>query len=52
MKYGFYYRNDKDQEIILKTEDMSRLSAAIYFAKVKKLPLKEFLKIFGVKTLL
>lgn len=52
MKYGFYYRNDKDQEIIGRTEDLSRLSAAHYFAKRKNLPLKKFLEIFAVKTIL
>jgi len=52
MKYGFYYKNDKDQEIIGKTEDLSRLSAAEYFAKRKKLPLKKFLEVFGVKVIL
>jgi hypothetical protein len=52
MKYGFYFKNSKKQEIIGKTEDLSRLSAAMYFAKMKNLPLKEFLKVFGVKTIL
>lgn len=52
MRYGFYFKNSKKQEIIGKTEDLSRLSAAKYFAEMKNLPLKEFLKIFGVKTIL
>jgi len=51
MKYGFYFRNDTNQEIIGKTVDLSRLSAAKYFAKRKNLPLKEFLEIFGVKII-
>ena len=52
MKYGFYFKNSKNQEIIGKTADLSRLSAAKHFAKMKNLPLKEFLKIFGVKTII
>jgi hypothetical protein len=52
MKYGFYFKNSKKQEIIGKTNDLSRLSAAKHFAKVKNLPLKEFLKVFGVKSIL
>ena len=52
MRYGFYFKNDKDQEIIGKTVDLSRLSAAKHFAKRKNLPLKEFLKVFGVKTII
>ena len=52
MKYGFYFKNSKKQEIIGKTEGLSRLNAAKHFAKVKNLPLKEFLKVFGVKTIL
>jgi hypothetical protein len=51
MKYGFYFKNSKKQEIIGKTESLSRLNAAKHFAEVKKLPLKEFLKVFGVKTI-
>jgi hypothetical protein len=52
MKYGFYFKNSKKQEIIGKTEDLSRLSAAKHFAAKKNLPLKEFLKVFGVKTII
>jgi hypothetical protein len=52
MRYGFYFKNSKKQEIIGKTEDLSRLSAAKYFAAKKNLPLKEFLKVFGVKTIM
>jgi len=52
MKYGFYFRNDTTQEIIGKTVDLSRLSAAKHFAKRKNLPLKEFLKLFAVKTVM
>jgi hypothetical protein len=51
MKYGFYYRNSTKQEIIGKIISNSRLKAAQYFAKLKNLPLKDFLKVFGVKTI-
>lgn len=48
MKYFFYSRGDDKKEPISKTETDSRLSAAKFFAKLKQLPLKTFLKIFGV----
>jgi len=51
MRYGFYFRNDPHQEIIDKTIAFSRLSAAKLFASRKKLDLKSFLKICGVKKL-
>ena len=49
MKYGFYRKNDLQQEIIDKTISFSRLSAAKFFAQRKKLDLKSFLGIYGVK---
>lgn len=49
MKYGFYRKNDLQQEIIDKTISFSRLSAAKFFAQRKKLDLKAFLGIYGVK---
>jgi hypothetical protein len=49
MKYGFYIKNDPQQEIIDKTISLSRLSAAKFFAQRKKLDLKAFLGIYGVK---
>jgi len=52
MIFGFYYKNDKKEEIISRTISSSRLNAAKYFAERKQLPLKEFLKIFGVKTII
>lgn len=52
MIFGFYNRNDWNQELISRTISTSRLNAAKYFAERKQLPLKEFLKIFGVKTLI
>lgn len=52
MIIGFYNKNDKHQEIINRTVSISRLNAAKYFAERKQLPLKEFLKIFSVKTII
>lgn len=50
-QYGFYSKNDTDKEvigIIGKTIALSRYNAAVYFAQVKQLPLKDFLKLFSV----
>jgi hypothetical protein len=52
MVYGFYYRKDTTQEVISRTVSTSRLNAAKHFSLGKQLPLKEFLKIFGVKCLI
>lgn len=52
MLFGFYSRNDVDEEIINRTISTSRLNAAKYFAARKNLELKPFLKIFGVKTII
>ena len=51
MIFGFYNRTDKTEEIISRSVNTSRLEAAKKFAERKQLPLKEFLKIFGVKTI-
>jgi len=49
MSYCFYYtRKDENKESIDKVKSTSRLKAAKYFAERKQLPLKEFLKIWGV----
>ena len=52
MIFAFYYRNDKNQETIGRVVTTSRLQAAKLFAERKQLPLKEFLKIFGVTTII
>jgi hypothetical protein len=52
MIFKFYSRKDKDQETIGRVVTSSRLQAARLFAERKQLPLKEFLKIFGVTTIL
>ena len=52
MIFKFYSRNDKNQETIGRTVTTSRLQAAKMFAERKQLSLKEFLKIFGVTTIL
>jgi hypothetical protein len=47
--FYFYHKNDKTQEPIKKAFfTKSRLSAAKYFAELKQMKLREFLKIFGV----
>jgi hypothetical protein len=51
MTYGFYRKNDPQQEIISKTLSFSRLSAAKFFAARKGFTLKAFLLIFGVKKI-
>jgi hypothetical protein len=52
MIFKFYSRKDKDQETIGRVVTSSRLQAARLFAERKQLPLKEFLKIFGVTTII
>jgi hypothetical protein len=51
MIFKFYNRNDKNQEAIGRVITTSRLQAAKVFAERKQLPLKEFLKIWGVITI-
>ena len=52
MIFAFYYKNDKNQETISRTVSTSRLQAAKMFAERKQLPLKEFLKVFAIKTVI
>ena len=52
MIFKFYNRNDRNQETISRIITTSRLQAAKIFAERKQLPLKEFLKVFGVTTIL
>jgi hypothetical protein len=52
MIFGFYNKHDKTEEIISRRVGFSRLEAAKYFASRKQLPLKSFLKIFAIKTIL
>ena len=47
-RFSFYSRVDKSQEAISTTVASSRLSAAKKFAQTKQLPLKDFLRIFGI----
>jgi hypothetical protein len=46
----FYYiiKNDDNHEIISSVYLTSRLTAAIWFSKIKRLKLKEFLKLYSV----
>ena len=52
MIFKFYNRNDKNQETIGRVVTTSRLQADQLFAERKCLPLIEFLKVFGVTTIL
>jgi hypothetical protein len=52
MVCGFYNKGDKKQEVISRIVTLSRLQAAKVFAERKQLPLKSFLKIYSVKTIL
>lgn len=52
MVFGYYSRIDKDEEIVSRTINLSRLQAAKYFAARKQLDLKTFLKIYAVKTII
>lgn len=51
MVFGYYSRNDRHQEVITRTVTFSRLQAAKVFAERKQLPLKEFLKIYAIITI-
>jgi len=46
--YYFYTRLDKEKQPIANVGAASRYHAALFFAKLKHLPLKEFLKIFAI----
>ena len=52
MIFKFYNRNDRNQETIGRTVTTSRLQAAKLFAERKQLTLKDFLKVFGVTTII
>jgi hypothetical protein len=52
MLFGFYHKTDQTREAISRTISTSRLQAAKQFAERKQLPLKEFLKLFGVKKII
>lgn len=47
-KYSYHSRFISTQESMFTTWATSRLNAAKYFAKLKQLPLKEFLKLYKV----
>jgi len=47
-RFSFYSRVDNNQEAIGTTLASSRLNAAKKFAQTKQLPLKDFLRIFGI----
>ena len=47
--YYFYLKNDQKKEKINTTSEFSsRLAAANYFAAVKRMKLKDFLRLFSV----
>ncbi len=47
-KYNFYSRVDNKKQSIAKVGAPTRYQAALFFAKQKQLPLKEFLKIYAI----
>ena len=52
MKFSFYNKFDEKKESISVIDGLtSRLQAAKYFAKLKALSLKDFLRIFGIKKI-
>ena len=48
MRYNFYSRVDENQEAIGTCLALTRYRAALYFAAVKKLDLKSFLRVYAV----
>ena len=48
-RYGMYLTNGRD--LIHSTQQLDKEKAKQYFAEVKKMPLKEFNKIFIVKEI-
>lgn len=48
-KFSFFVRRDAEQEPVSSTTANTRLEAAKHFAQVKRLSLKSFLTLFGVK---
>ncbi len=46
--YHFYHRNDHNKESIGKIIATNRLSAAKYFAAVKRMELKQFISLFSI----
>tara|TARA_R110002153_G_scaffold234039_1_gene387461 strand:- start:1391 stop:1549 length:159 start_codon:yes stop_codon:yes gene_type:complete len=47
-QYYFYSRRDGKKSAIARVGAPTRYQAALFFAKQKQLPLKEFLKIYAV----
>ena len=48
-RYGMYLTNGRD--LIHSTQQLDKEKAKRYFAEIKKMPLKEFNKIFIVKEI-
>ena len=46
--YGFYSKNDSNQEIIFKTDGKSKVMATKYFAFLKQMEEDEFEKLYQV----
>lgn len=49
MKYVFYAKVDPSKEVVSKTDAISLDAASNKFAKIKRLPLPKFLKLFTVE---
>lgn len=47
-KYYFYSKIDKDKEPINSCRAFSRKEAALHFAEIKQMSLKQFLSVFSV----
>jgi len=47
-KFSFYFKDDNKKERISTVKSSTRLTAAKYFAKMKRMELKTFLSIFKV----
>lgn len=49
MIYFFYSKNDKNKEPIMRTDRLkTKKEAASYFAKIKKMSLDIFLRLFSI----
>ena len=47
-KFSFYFKEDNKKERISTVESSTRLTAAKYFAKIKRMKLKQFLSIWKI----
>jgi hypothetical protein len=50
MRYYFYSRIDANKEPISRCYALTRLKAATYFAQIKNLDLKSFIRLYNVSN--